>query len=168
MLLAAFVGSCGADFAGPTGAANGGAANGGRGGESTTFGSFVSGVGGAQSCPEAGVPDVIEADDASTGCEGLEGGVSYANEVADILAGCQGEACHSSPSRTTTVGQPAWECCNERLLIAPGNATHSYLLDKIQGRDLCAGVRMPFGSPPLPASQILTIQRWICEGAPDN
>ena len=168
-LAAASAASCGTvSVAGAGGGAAGGAPAGTGAGIS-----FVSGVGGSmQSCPDAGPPDAggEGGGDASNGCEGLEGGVSYASDVVHIFEGCTGEACHSAPSSShvTTVGVPAYECCNQRLVIDPGNAAQSYLLDKLEGHDLCQGVRMPFGLPPLPADEILTIRRWICEGAPDN
>jgi len=162
-LAAASVASCGnANVGGAGGAAGPASASSSTGGSS-----FVSGVGsGMPACMDGGAPDA--AGDGSTGCEGLEGGVSYANDVAHIFAACQGEACHSAPSPATTVGVPAYECCNQRLIIDPGNAAQSYLVDKIEGHDLCMGLRMPFDLPPLPVDEILTIRRWVCEGAPNN
>ncbi len=163
VLASALAVSCGT--ASPAGA-GGEAASSVRASTASTGVSFVSGVGTSmQTCGNGGAAG---GGGGSTGCEGLEGGVSYMNDVAHILANCQGEACHASPSRATTVGVPAYECCDGRPLIDPGNANQSYLLDKIEGRDLCLGARMPFNLPPLPASEILAIKRWVCEGAPDN
>jgi hypothetical protein len=165
--------SCNGGNAAGGGSPGGGSPGGGGAAGSSSSLGFVSGVGSGMGPPpdagcggsDAAPPDSA---DASTGCEGLEGGVSYANDVAHILAGCQGEECHLSPSRATLVDVPAYECCDGRLLVAPGSAAQSYLVDKIQGHDLCLGGRMPLDLPPLPASEILAIRRWVCEGAPDN
>ncbi len=103
--------------------------------------------------------------DGATGCEGIEAGVTY-KEVGAVFAGCQGEACHGSPTHDATVDVAAYECCDGRLLVDPGNAAQSYLLDKVEGHDLCQGSQMPWMQPPLSAADQLTIRQWICEGAP--
>jgi len=55
------------------------------------------------------------------------------------------------------------------LRVAPGDPDHSYVLLKLQGT-LAAGegARMPLIGPPLPASTIDTIRRWIAAGAPET
>jgi hypothetical protein len=105
--------------------------------------------------------------DAATGCEGLDGGVTYQHDVAPIFGSCNGELCHGPPSWKSTVNQPSYECCDRRL-VTPGDPAHSYLADKILGVHLCSGDLMPLGLPPLSASDTSTILRWICEGAPDD
>jgi hypothetical protein len=158
----AAAGSC---AGGPPAGGTGGAGGGGQGGGGSSSITFSTGV----TSPDAGCGDAAPApSDGSTGCEGLDGGVSYLHDVVPIFLGCQGEGCHLSPTLGSTVGMAAYECCDGELLISPGNPNQSYLLDKIEGQDLCLGTRMPFGLPPLPASEILTIRTWICEGAPDN
>jgi hypothetical protein len=125
---------------------------------------------GIPACPaDAAVDAAALPTDASTGCEGLEGGIDYATQVAPILlSSCGGELCHARWTAATLVNRPATECCDGRLLTAPGNAAQSYMLNKVTGQDLCAGSQMPFGGPYLPDADILTLQRWVCEGAPGN
>jgi hypothetical protein len=53
-------------------------------------------------------------------------------------------------------------------LVIPGNPDDSYLIRKLEGRDI-NGVRMPQNGPPyLTAGQIRVIRRWIEIGAPNN
>jgi len=55
------------------------------------------------------------------------------------------------------------------LLVAPGDPTNSYLVQKIEGAVGITGRRMPFNGPPyLSDGQILIIKRWIEIGAPRN
>jgi hypothetical protein len=51
--------------------------------------------------------------------------------------------------------------------VAPGNATNSYLIRKLEGADI-AGSRMPLGGPFLDAATIARIKSWINSGAPNN
>jgi hypothetical protein len=54
------------------------------------------------------------------------------------------------------------------ILVIPGNPDDSYLIRKLEGRDI-TGVRMPQSGPPyLTAGQISVIRRWIEIGAPNN
>jgi hypothetical protein len=54
------------------------------------------------------------------------------------------------------------------VLVVPGDPESSYLIRKLEGRDI-NGVRMPFNTPPyLTDGQILVIRRWIETGAPRN
>lgn len=105
---------------------------------------------------------------APTGCEGVGGGAHFAKDVGPILAGCTGELCHLPPGRADLVGVLATECCDGRLLVAPFDAAHSYLLDKVNGTNLCYGGRMPFDEPPLGGADADAIVRWICAGALDD
>ena len=53
-------------------------------------------------------------------------------------------------------------------LVIPGNPNDSYLIRKLEGRNI-TGVRMPFSGPPyLTDGQIRVIRRWIEIGAPNN
>ena len=124
-------------------------------------------VGGAMNlgCSDAAPDPPI---DAGTGCEGLEGGVTYQHDISPIFnLGCNGEQCHAVPTWKGLVSQPSHECC-DRLLVAPGDPAHSYLVDKILGVHICSGDPMPLSRPPLSTSDTTTILRWICEGAPDD
>jgi hypothetical protein len=49
--------------------------------------------------------------------------------------------------------------------VTPGNATNSYLIQKLEGTQT-SGVRMPFGGPYLDAATTNTIRQWIDAGAP--
>lgn len=109
--------------------------------------------------------------DAATGCDGLEGGVTFSGDVGPIFrANCStSDICHTTPTYGDFVNVLAPECCNgTELFVKPGDADHSYVMNKITGYAMCYGSPMPFGGPALPDADILTIRRWICEGAPDN
>ena len=70
---------------------------------------------------------------------------------------------------TVPVGVPAVEC-TQKLRIASGNSTQSYLVDKIMGAaqdgGCFSGKQMPLGKPALAASDIATIASWINAGTP--
>jgi len=51
------------------------------------------------------------------------------------------------------------------LRVAPGDPANSFLIQKLDGREL-VGVRMPQNADPLTAGQIQIIARWIQRGAP--
>ncbi len=54
-------------------------------------------------------------------------------------------------------------------LVIPGDPENSYLLAKLHGSPGIAGGRMPLNGPPfLTDGQILVIERWIRNGAPNN
>ena len=113
---------------------------------------------------------------ASTSCALGRGVVSFARDVEPILmSGCSGEFCHgramSSAPRAYAflVNQPAFECDDKRALVTPFDPDHSYVMDKVLGRNLCSGHVMPRGfENRLSSSEVRTIEDWICEGAPDN
>jgi hypothetical protein len=82
-------------------------------------------------------------------------------------------ACHSAMQSSSgfygmLVNQISEECSDLRLDVKPGDPEHSYVIDKLTGRNICSGVPMPRGEPMLPAAQIQTLYDWICEGAPQN
>jgi hypothetical protein len=67
------------------------------------------------------------------------------------------------------VNVSAAECANPpRTYVVPGSPSTSYLMDTLQGTNLCAGTRMPPGGPYLSAAEVQTLADWICEGAPNN
>jgi hypothetical protein len=52
--------------------------------------------------------------------------------------------------------------------VIPGDPENSYLVRKLEGRDI-NGERMPRGTGPfLTAGQMLVIRKWISDGAPNN
>jgi hypothetical protein len=99
--------------------------------------------------------------------------VSFAKDVQPILdTRCTG--CHSGGSLdfdfTSLVsygkllGQS--KSCQGRRFVIPGDADHSYLMDKVQGvLGLCAGSAMRYGTT---SAELQTITNWINQGALNN
>ena len=53
--------------------------------------------------------------------------------------------------------------------VIPGNASGSYLVQKLEGAAGIVGLRMPRNGPPfLTDAQITIIRDWITAGAPNN
>jgi hypothetical protein len=114
------------------------------------------------------------------GCDCAGDGVSFTAEVEPVLVdGCAGVGCHGFPvsaagldlrlgqAYANLVGVPSTQC-DDRLLVAPGQPGASYLMDKLQGINLCFGTQMPKADQPLSASDLAAISEWICRGAMDN
>jgi hypothetical protein len=112
--------------------------------------------------------------------------VSLSRDVQPIFnANCAVAGCHDTASHqqdlilvagrlydpsTGIVGVPSTEAPG-RLRVEPRDSGASYLVNKLRGTQSQAGgdgVRMPYGLPALPSSQIETIERWIDEGARNN
>ena len=73
----------------------------------------------------------------------------------------EGRAYNSLVGRPST-GKPG------EIRVIPGDPQNSYLVKKLEGRDI-NGVRMPRGNGPfLTEGQMLVIRRWIEQGAPNN
>ncbi len=92
-----------------------------------------------------------------------------------FMSSCSGEFCHglamTSASRAYDylVNQPSLECDDLRPLVTPGEPDRSYLVDKLVGRNLCAGHPMPRGvSNQLTAEERATVLAWVAEGAPND
>jgi hypothetical protein len=67
------------------------------------------------------------------------------------------------------VNVPSEECTVPRPDISPGDPEHSYLINKITGKNLCNGYgSMPKDSQLMEGSEIQTIYDWVCAGAKDN
>lgn len=107
-------------------------------------------------------------------------GISFAGDVQPIFtASCGGAACHagarpagallleSGSAHAELVGV-ASSCPDRRLLVDPGDADGSYLVQKITGAGICQGGRMPLTGPGLSAAQIDAIRGWVCGGARDD
>lgn len=63
----------------------------------------------------------------------------------------------------------AEECLDLRMMIKPGDPEHSYVINKLTGKNLCnPATTMPLDQPMLPASDIQVIYDWIAAGASDN
>jgi len=103
---------------------------------------------------------------------------AYATDVQPIWTTSCLSGCHdgSSPagsltlvagaSRAALVGQPMVHACSDVTRVVPGDAAGSGLVDKLTGTN--CGTRMPEGSNPLSAGELVTIQSWILRGALDN
>jgi hypothetical protein len=96
--------------------------------------------------------------------------VTYTGTIKPIFGNCAGELCHSDTWGSTDpypflVGVAAAECCDGRLRVAPGDPAGSYVIQKLTGTHLCAGLQMPPGSK-LPDADIQALSDWICLGAP--
>jgi hypothetical protein len=57
--------------------------------------------------------------------------------------------------------------CSGKVLVSPGNAAASYLLDKLQGDATC-GMQMPLNKPALDATSINCVADWIDALAPSS
>lgn len=91
--------------------------------------------------------------------------VSFTTDVLPLLQVCAG--CHAfSQSWAGLVGVPA-DGYGGALRVAAGDSTLSVLYQKLRGNADFGG-QMPLGLTPLDDAGILTIGRWIEEGAPDN
>jgi hypothetical protein len=106
--------------------------------------------------------------------------VSFSAAVQPIFtANCATMGCHTGvmpaeglhlgagKSYAKLVNVTATECTDGRKRVLPGSPDQSYLMDKLQGIDLCFGTKMPkTGS--VSSTDLETIANWICEGAPNN
>jgi hypothetical protein len=98
--------------------------------------------------------------------------VSFEHDVQPLIGHCGGEMCHAgigtSWQYTSLVGVETMQCDDHRLMVAPGDPAASYLMQKLEGRQMCMGVGMPKMLPPLPPAELQTIASWICQGALNN
>jgi len=67
---------------------------------------------------------------------------------------------------TALVGVPSRNRAGATLII-PGSPEDSYVVRKLEGRDI-AGARMPLNGPYLSPNQLAVLKRWIEIGAPNN
>jgi len=94
--------------------------------------------------------------------------VSFSGDVMPMLAACGGSGCHSNPRQFfLTPSRTGCATVTEQRLVVPGDPDASYVIHKLEGREIC-GLRMPRGRTPLTTEQIATIRTWIAEGARDN
>jgi hypothetical protein len=166
----------------PTGTGGQTTATGGRtgsgGGISSTGGALASGgrVG------TGGQPSSSGGATGSGGASGTGGcgtSVSFGGQVQPIFtASCANQGCHTGTRPSAGVSLAAGAAyaelvnvassCAGRLLVRPGVAAQSYLMDKLYGTNLCSGSQMPKAGSSLPAAQLAIISTWICQGAPKN
>jgi hypothetical protein len=105
-------------------------------------------------------------------------------QIALHASGCSEGGCHSPPEGQAglelvdapwenLVGVPVTTCGveDQRRRVVPGQPTRSYLMNKLRGRELCGGSRMPLGCddtaarPCMRPERIDLIERWIAAGA---
>ncbi len=151
---------------------NPGSATGGSGGgsggsttSSTTSGAGGAGTGGSGAWQPSGFA-----------CSGKKPLLSSA-VVPITTANCATTpACHTAMESgpgvfNMLVGIIAEECLDERLMIKPGDPEHSYVINKLTGRNLEAcspETTMPLGGALLPSADVQTIYDWICAGATND
>jgi hypothetical protein len=91
---------------------------------------------------------------------------------------CAVSGCHAGPAPaagmdltasafTRIVNVPSSEVSG-LMRVAPGNASDSYLIRKLEGGPGIVGARMPLGGPFLNQATIDRIRAWIDSGAPNN
>ena len=132
---------------------------------------------------EASTPDVATTDAAPADATPADGStaVSLAGEVQPIFsASCASASCHGGASpkqglsletgmaHAAVVGVASAQCASLKLVEA-GDASKSYLTQKLEGSGTCfTGARMPFGAAPLDSAKLALIRTWIDQGAKDN
>jgi hypothetical protein len=101
-------------------------------------------------------------------------GCDEADVIATVFVRCTNGACHSAANKAggldlASSGVEARLAgalahgtgCGDKELIAPGDASSSYLLDKLQGAGDICGVPMPKGGASLDATSINCVADWI-------
>ena len=104
-------------------------------------------------------------------------------QIALQASGCTEGGCHSPPGQAgLELVEAPWdnlvhapvagcEAALHRQRVVPGDAEHSYLLNKLRGIGLCSGTRMPRGcddsleKPCMKPDRICVIESWIAGGA---
>lgn len=106
------------------------------------------------------------------------GQVSFACDVQPIiLANCATSGCHSGSSPKSGFNQSTYTGMRAggvnyatNVIIIPGDTTNSGIIKELRGTGIVG--RMPFGgqfqATGLPNDMILTIGRWIMQGATNN
>ena len=106
---------------------------------------------------------------------------SFATDIQEIFTriGCTAGGCHGDGTGADmTLGSNA--NANYGVLVGvpstsepsfnrvtPNDATNSYIMIKLEGRQ-SVGARMPFGGSPLDNIDMTNIRNWINGGAPNN
>ena len=99
--------------------------------------------------------------------------VSFRTDVVPLISHCSGDSCHGAlqlPSwpYQALINVPATDCTDGRVIVKPGDPSHSYLVQKLAGVQMCSGERMPRLGTPLSDASMKKIEDWICQGAPNN
>lgn len=112
--------------------------------------------------------------------------VSFTNDLVPLFKNTCGTSCHvvslptggsaglnlsAAHAHGELVLADATQCRGadaDRLRVVPGDIGASYLMDKLLGRRMCSGVRMPKGRAAYTSAQLAAVGRWICQGATAN
>lgn len=106
---------------------------------------------------------------------------SFSTDINEIFQrrGCSSGSCHGAPGGRAGLELTASAAANYAMLVdvdatsesfkrvLPGDATNSYLVIKIEGRQTEGG-QMPLGGTPLDDIDQTNIRNWINNGAPNN
>ena len=103
---------------------------------------------------------------------------SFASDIQVVFtASCALSGCHNasaSAGLNLSQGQAYNNLVNvlstqepPKVRVVPNDATNSYLVIKLEGRQTVGG-RMPLGGSALNANHIQNIKNWINKGAKDN
>lgn len=112
------------------------------------------------------------------GDTGVKSDPSFANDIVEILnrRSCTSSGCHGSAQGglTMTTAEVSYSNLVDvtspnsgETRVIPGNATDSYLVKKLEGRQ-SVGERMPLGMTPLNTTDLQNIKNWINQGAKNN
>lgn len=95
-----------------------------------------------------------------------------AADVVPIMAAhcASGYGCHAALGTAAgvmdqLVGRVAEQCGDLRLMVAPGDPEHSYVIHKLTDHNVCGGQTMPQNQPLLGTASIQVVYDWICAGA---
>jgi len=99
-------------------------------------------------------------------CDPSAATVSYAKDIAPVLAGCWGEVCHAAWKYDSLVNQRSSTCCDRRFLVAPFHPSTSLLTQSLTGVDSCVGTMPQDGH--LETPEIQAMIAWVCQGALNN
>ncbi|MBT8335686.1 MAG: hypothetical protein KJO11_03715 [Gemmatimonadetes bacterium] len=104
---------------------------------------------------------------------------SFANDIQDVFTrnGCASSGCHGGAGGSGGLnlsGSAAYDALVGVMAVAepvtrviPGNATDSYLVIRLEGRQT-VGNRMPLGGSPLDNIDLTNVRNWIAQGAQRN
>ncbi len=111
--------------------------------------------------------------DASDPCDAGANPPTLSKDVEPLFQmHCAGVECHTTlgagRAYSHLVNVTASECTDGRKLVDPDVPAASYLIQKLRGEEMCAGVQMPKKGDLLSDGDIQTISDWICAGAKDD
>ena len=108
--------------------------------------------------------------------------VTFSTQIQQQILNPACVACHTDEGRTPASGLNLRSGVSHAQLVGvasvgkagairviAGNASGSYLIQKLEGASDIVGLRMPRNGPPyLTTEQVALIRQWITNGAPNN